>query len=1566
MEEEEHSHYVAQLKAEFKSCDTTATGFLDRDELTELCRKLQLDAHLPLLLDTLLGERPYGRVNFEEFKDGLVAILSRCLDFSTSEDNSSYLEPAIPQEVKPKFVKGTKRYGRRSCPETPPNAGLSCDSEESTPSRTEAADSSPPGVRRAKLRRSTSLESVESLKSDDETGSTRINQPLFQNKADEEDGGGRGVLTAVCDHLALQDVDELLRRLDADLEGRVTVREFSMALWSSAPTLSSTPARSADLQRALHRNQQLVKEEGPARSASPSLLLATVGQRVLSRLDDGSGCTSPERVVALWTEEGIRNSQEILQTLDFPLEERLSLADLTLVLDNELLVSGNGIHQAALISYKTEIQHLQEVAEQACRERDKLRTDLDLAQQRNLQLVREVDDRHASMETLNESKIRDLEQDFRERLASLRCQSEQDSEALLQQVEQERSALQEELQLLRAQEAELQEELSSTAQEKQHLEDELNAVKMKLSEAESSVERLQRDLDQLLHHKFGSLDPSGATLNHEERFSELLREYELQRRELQDRNDELSSELELLKSHRSSRKSLLPAGGDVSELSWSQQHSGTDDSEMKSSLSSAGRKRLLPGDKMALSSLDLSGPSVSIHTELALQQLKENHEQELQQLQIQLETQGNYYERQLDMMKQNIEVERKDISQAFKLEISELEEQKAQVELQVKQLKETVDRLQTQVPQGGGGRSSEVERRIQWERAELEQNYAREIGNLVQRLSGEKDQLEAEMKLKMDQEVMCVREEMQTQQEEKRRMKEEVCSLQEAALRSSQTQAGLEEDLEASRRRSSELQTRLEEACSQLEESITYLDSQEVRNKRLASEKGSLEGELQQVRKKEAELLDQMDQLKAELTDRSYSSTLQTVTFLRSELEKLQAALGSRTESISRLTTELDSLKMDRDRLIQDLKEQAMAVDTLQLQLDALSEELDQRKRSEAALQEALQEEQNRASELQSSLTEEKEEVTYLSQENSTYMRLVDQLSTQIVEMEEEISSLREHLRGLSLQLNDTADLVLDLRRQLNSRTSQVERLQSEAGDRTSEQVLFLQRALQDSQNQLTSTQEDFDREKRRLAQRLMELENLVLDLEDVTEAAGPHRTQLEEVRSENAALQERLKVLQQEVQNLEDEAEKKRRRLQEMEREHERSREEEERLHRENSRYREEVLDLSSRNLKLSSDNGDLSNRLCGEQESVRMLQERLATVSKEQEEGAVVQRLQEELSSFKEKLSIQSDLEAELSGVRVKLQKVKEQKEKLQKDAENWSHQVEQLHQQVVSMQAEADLLRFQLLVATQEKLGHAQEVTELHRKLREALSKVEEMQADVRRLMEEKEELHQNLQEETHILRVQNQELQQQLSELQVQDVRVQKLSQEHQNLRSRLDKVETARTQAHDQVLRSDAALSVAKAQHLRQRQQLQEQAGCREQVEQLQLQLQEEQMRSQQLEEKITLQVQHSRSQISMKQEQFDKATAALKQQADELEVQLKALRLVLHDKVQEFKEQMEKNKKMSSMLKDLYVENSQLMKALQVTEQRQKQAEKKNFMLEEKVGALNELLKEVVATVLAT
>ncbi|TKS65841.1 hypothetical protein D9C73_028452 [Collichthys lucidus] len=110
-------------------------------------------------MDTLLGERTYARVNFEEFKEGFVAVLSRSLDSAHSEDDSSYLEPVVPDEVKPKFVK--ERSVRPSLPSRQ-SAGHA-DSEDSPTVRTKATDLSPPGVRRAKLRRSTSLESVEVL-----------------------------------------------------------------------------------------------------------------------------------------------------------------------------------------------------------------------------------------------------------------------------------------------------------------------------------------------------------------------------------------------------------------------------------------------------------------------------------------------------------------------------------------------------------------------------------------------------------------------------------------------------------------------------------------------------------------------------------------------------------------------------------------------------------------------------------------------------------------------------------------------------------------------------------------------------------------------------------------------------------------------------------------------------------------------------------------------------------------------------------------------------------------------------------------------------------------------------------------------------------------------------------------------------------------------------------------------------------------------------------------------------------------------------------------------------------
>ncbi|KAG8544356.1 hypothetical protein GDO81_022622 [Engystomops pustulosus] len=150
MDQEEENKYVSQLQEVFKSCDTTGTGYLDKDELTDLCHKLHLETQLPLLLQTLLGNDLLARVNFEEFKEGFVAVLSSTIDISISDDDeSSYLEPAVPEEVQPKFVKGNKRYGRRTHPEREAV-------ENETNKYLHDKDQ-----RKSQLRRSSSLESVE-------------------------------------------------------------------------------------------------------------------------------------------------------------------------------------------------------------------------------------------------------------------------------------------------------------------------------------------------------------------------------------------------------------------------------------------------------------------------------------------------------------------------------------------------------------------------------------------------------------------------------------------------------------------------------------------------------------------------------------------------------------------------------------------------------------------------------------------------------------------------------------------------------------------------------------------------------------------------------------------------------------------------------------------------------------------------------------------------------------------------------------------------------------------------------------------------------------------------------------------------------------------------------------------------------------------------------------------------------------------------------------------------------------------------------------------------------------
>ncbi|XP_058241827.1 ninein-like protein isoform X3 [Hemibagrus wyckioides] len=1115
MDEDEQNRYVTQLKEEFDSCDTTGTGYLDKEELTALCHKLGLDAHLPLLLDILLGPQHYARVNFEEFKEGFVAVLSRSLDFSTSEEESSYLEPAVPEEVSPKFVKGTKRYGRRSRPDKTTSVLTDETEKDETPST---------GVRRAKLRRSTSLESVESLKSDEDTGSnketSREKQSAIQHSlhfeaqgqlkrwkpdssgsrkhsigpcqeiTDEqvravwkELGVGAGgslnkqELLLVCDHIGLKDLqseelDNLFRKLDKDQDGRVSLTEFQSGLFIHGdlpePKAASTPAR---VIARCSFSQDL--EERVLRSTSPSLLSATVGQRLLTRLDDGSGCTSPESVITFWTEEGIRNSRDILQTLDFSLEERLSLADLTLALDNELLVSGNGIHQAALISYKDEIQFLQALANQACQERDMAKAQFELTERRNLQLVREIDDRHAAMESLNESKIKDLEQEFREKLSALRSETEQENEVLLQQLEKERDKLREEVELLKGQEANLQEEGTTALKENSRLEEENCALKGKLSEAESTISKLKKDLDHILQDKYEGLDPNSAGLiSREEHLSGIIKRYELQCRELQDRNDELSSELEVLKNQGSGRKTRQTRDRS-SAHTWSGRkalttESDSDDPEIKRGSSPKITKCT---NKNALGSLESLVPTVSIETELAMEQLKERYEQEIQDLKIQLETKVNFYERTIELMKQNMEVERKEIAHGFRMEISELEEQKALAEQRIEQLSQSMGRLEGELKIKSEVMiwGPEQERRVQREQAELEQNYAREIGNIVHRLTSEKDQLEAELKLKMDQEVLLVRAKLDEVNSENSALKDRLVVLHQDVMR-------LEEEVNKKRKKLEDLEReyikiqeeeeRLHKENSKVREEVLELSARNLQlsndnaelNSRLQSDQGTVQmltEKLSQVCREQEEttiFIKELQDLNRSLEKEKFqlqASKQDEKKFLERELNEAKDKLHHLTEVesvLTSLTLKNQTLQQNKETLLAEAEEQNKKLEKLQGCINTLEGQSAQLhsqiysmcKEKEAHLQEMstqhmlLKESQEKVLELETRMHEFVKE--------KEHMQLVHRMQEETA-----ASALQEQLRSVQAQCQELLDKLKDSESKLHAKELELQRLKHES-----------------------------------------------------------------------------------------------------------------------------------------------------------------------------------------------------------------------------------------------------------------------------------------------------------------------------------------------------------------------------------------------------------------------------------------------------------------------------------------------------------------------------------------
>ncbi|XP_016074549.1 PREDICTED: ninein-like protein isoform X2 [Miniopterus natalensis] len=807
MDEEEEDHYVSQLREVYSSCDTTGTGFLDREELTQLCLKLHLEKQLPILLQTLLGNDHFARVNFEDFKEGFVAVLSSNAGVGSSDEDSSSLESDASHAVPPKYVRGSKWYGRRSRPEL-------CDSAARTKSLPEQQAKA---TVKSQIRRSASLESVESLKSDEEGESAKGPQnELFEAKGqlptwgsevfgnpqksrspffDTPESQVRGIweelgvgssghlneqeLALVCQSIGLQglkkeELEDLFNKLDQDQDGRVSLEEFQLGLFTHGPTSlleSSTPIRSWS-------HYQVLEESGCHTTTTSSLVSMCSGPRLFCSVDNGTGFAFPEQLIALWAQDGIHNGREVLQSLDFSVDEQVNLLELSWALENELMMIHGATQQAALSCYRQELRFCQGQVEQMVRERDKARQDLEKAEKRNLEFVKEMDDCHSALEQLTEKKIKHLEQEYRERLSLLRSEVEMERELFWEQACRQRAMLEKDLEHLKAEEASLREKLTLALKENSRLQKEIIEVVEKLSESEQLVLKLQNDLEIVLKDK---LEPqSTELLAQEEQFEEALKEYKLKCRDLQDSNDELQAAVEGLRAQ-------LPQ-------SWRDQPHAQPNGQL---LPRHGRAGII--------SFRGDSTPVSIETEIMMEQVKEHY----QDLKIQLETKVSYYEREIEVMKKDFANKRKEMEQAFQLEVSALEDQKASLEKLHMKSQEVIQGLQDQLQSATHG--PELERQLELKRVEMEQRYTQALSGMAQRLAQEKDQLEEELHQRHQHELQQFRIELDRLSEENMVLKNELARIQQELESTEQTNDAQRKEIEVLKRDK-------EKACCEMEE----------------------------------------------------------------------------------------------------------------------------------------------------------------------------------------------------------------------------------------------------------------------------------------------------------------------------------------------------------------------------------------------------------------------------------------------------------------------------------------------------------------------------------------------------------------------------------------------------------------------------------------------------------------------------------------------------------------------------------------------------------------------------
>ncbi|KAG1656146.1 Ninein [Nymphon striatum] len=238
--------------------------------------------------------------------------------------------------------------------------------------------------------------------------------------------------------------------------------------------------------------------------------------------------------------------------LGFNTSVKINLQDLTDIFEEELQSNEHtDVYHYAVASYLNEMQHVKSYFDQVKTERDKLKSDLNEANTRATILAQEVDDHHAKLEQSSQNKIMILDKKYQDHVKSLQLELEREREQVVCHESVLKQQLSGEIELMKKDDAKIKDELGYMKKENGRLEQELADLIEKYDEASRLNSLHQKELDSLaeLRQKMVDLE-SGHNYLEDQQYQSLLDELENGReetQELNDRNDELSMEVESLR-----------------------------------------------------------------------------------------------------------------------------------------------------------------------------------------------------------------------------------------------------------------------------------------------------------------------------------------------------------------------------------------------------------------------------------------------------------------------------------------------------------------------------------------------------------------------------------------------------------------------------------------------------------------------------------------------------------------------------------------------------------------------------------------------------------------------------------------------------------------------------------------------------------------------------------------------------------------------------------------------------------------------------------------------------------